>query len=106
MFWVERYINHLFLKIKMEKDKLDLIKKIITLVDTKEGLKKVENAVDEVLRTQWDKEAKDRVSLKNGERIKTNKILTLYLTIYLFKMKYGRGSVTCHALSNLYISWR
>ena len=44
----------------MEKSKLDLIKKIITLVDTKEGLKKVENAVDEVLRTQWDKEAKDR----------------------------------------------
>ena len=44
----------------MEKDKLELIKKIITLVDTKEGLKKVENAVDEVLRTQWDKEEKDR----------------------------------------------
>ena len=44
----------------MEKDKLDLIKKIITLVDTKEGLKKVENAVDEVLRTQRDKEEKDR----------------------------------------------
>ena len=44
----------------MEKDKLNLIKKIITLVDTKEGLKKVENAVDEVLRTQWDKEEKDR----------------------------------------------
>ena len=30
------------------------------MVDTKEGLKKVENAVDEVLRTQWDKEEKDR----------------------------------------------
>lgn len=44
----------------MEKDKLDLIKKIITLVDTKEGLKKIENAVDEVLRTQWNKEEKDR----------------------------------------------
>ena len=44
----------------MEKDKLDLIKKIITLVDTKEGLKKDENAVDEVLRTQWDEEEKDR----------------------------------------------
>ena len=44
----------------MEKDKLDLIKKIITLVDTKEGLKKVYDAVDEVLRTQWDKETKDR----------------------------------------------
>ena len=38
----------------MEKDKLDLIKKIITLVDTKEGLKKVEYAVDEVFRTQWE----------------------------------------------------
>ena len=44
----------------MEKDKLDLIKKIITMVDTKEGLKKVENAVDEVLRTQWDKEAREK----------------------------------------------
>ena len=44
----------------MGKDKLDLIKKIINLVDTKEGLKKVENAVDEVLRTQWDKEEKDK----------------------------------------------
>ena len=44
----------------MEKDKLDLIKKIITLVDTKEGLKKVENEVDEVLRTQWDKDEKDK----------------------------------------------
>ena len=44
----------------MEKDKLDLIKKIITLVDTKEGLKKVENAVDEVLRTQCEEEEKDR----------------------------------------------
>ena len=40
----------------MEKDKLDLIKKIITLVDTKEGLKKIESTVDEVLRTQWNKE--------------------------------------------------
>ena len=44
----------------MEKDKLNLIKKIITLVDTKEGVKKIENAVDEVLRTQWDKEEKDK----------------------------------------------
>ena len=54
----------------MEKDKLDLIKKIITLVDTKEGLKKVENAVDEVLRTQWDKEAKDREEFEKWRKDK------------------------------------
>ena len=57
----------------MEKDKLDLIKKIITLVDTKEGLKKVENAVDEVLRTQWDKEAKDREEFEKWRKDKNNK---------------------------------
>jgi hypothetical protein len=56
----------------MEKDKLDLIKKIITLVDTKEGLKKVENAVDEVLRTQWDKEAKDREEFEKWRKDKNN----------------------------------
>jgi|TARA_A100001388_G_scaffold225969_1_gene177068 predicted transposase YbfD/YdcC len=54
----------------MEKDKLDLIKKIITLVDTKEGLRKVENAVDEVLRTQWDKEAKDREEFEKWRKDK------------------------------------
>ena len=56
----------------MEKDKLNLIKKIITLVDTKEGLKKVENAVDEVLRTQWDKEAKDREEFEKWRKEKNN----------------------------------
>ena len=56
----------------MEKDKLDLIKKIITLVDTKEGLKKVENAVDEVLRTQWDKEEKDRKEFEQWRKDKNN----------------------------------
>ena len=56
----------------MEKDKLDLIKKIITLVDTKEGLKKVENAVDEVLRTQWNKEAKDREEFEKWRKEKNN----------------------------------
>ena len=56
----------------MEKDKLDLIKKIITLVDTKEGLKKVENTVDEVLRTQWIKRRKIKKSLNNGERRKNS----------------------------------
>ena len=52
----------------MEKDKLNLIKKIITLVDTKEGLKKVENAVDEVLRTQWDEEEKDRKEFEKWKK--------------------------------------
>ena len=56
----------------MEKDKLNLIKKIITLVDTKEGLKKVENAVDEVLRTQWDKEAKDREEFEKWRKDRNN----------------------------------
>ena len=56
----------------MEKDKLDLIKKIITLIDTKEGLKKIENAVDEVLRTQWDKEAKDREEFEKWRKDKNN----------------------------------
>ena len=56
----------------MEKDKLYLIKKIITLVDTKEGLKKVENAVDEVLRTQWDKEEKDKKEFEQWRKEKNS----------------------------------
>ena len=56
----------------MEKDKLDLIKKIITLVDTKEGLKKVENAVDEVLRTQWDKEAREKKDIEQWRKEKNS----------------------------------
>ena len=56
----------------MEKDKLNLIKKIITLVDTKKGLKKVENAVDEVLRTQWDKEEKDKKEFEQWRKEKNS----------------------------------
>ena len=56
----------------MEKDKLDLIKKIITLVDTKEGLKKVENAVDEVLRTPWDKEAREKKEFEQWRKEKNS----------------------------------
>ena len=56
----------------MEKDKLDLIKKIITLVDTKEGLKKVENAVDEVLRTQLDKEAREKKEFEQWRKEKNS----------------------------------
>jgi len=56
----------------VEKDKLDLIKKIITLVDTEEGLKKIENAVDEVLRTQWDKEEKDKKEFEQWRKEKNS----------------------------------
>ena len=56
----------------MEKDKLDLIKKIITLVDTKEGLKKIENKVDEILRTQWDKEEKDKKEFEQWRKEKNS----------------------------------
>ena len=56
----------------MEKDKLDLIKKIITLVDTKEGLKKIEDTTMQVLRTQWDKDEKDKVEFEKWRKDKDN----------------------------------
>jgi|TARA_R110002012_G_scaffold140748_1_gene298396 ribosomal protein L32E len=56
----------------MEKDKLDLIKKIITLVDTKEGLKKIEDTTMQVLRTQWDKDEKDKVEFEKWRKDKSN----------------------------------
>ena len=56
----------------MEKDKLDLVKKIITLVDTKEGLKKVDDTVMQVLRTQWDKDEKDKVEFEKWRKDKDN----------------------------------
>ena len=56
----------------MEKDKLDLVKKIITLVDTKEGLKKVDDTVMQVLRTQWDKDEKDKVEFEKWRKDKCN----------------------------------
>jgi ribosomal protein L32E len=56
----------------MEKDKLDLIRKIITLVDTKEGLKKIEDTTMQVLRTQWDKDEKDKVEFEKWRKDKSN----------------------------------
>ena len=56
----------------MEKDKLDLIKKIITLVDTKEGLKKIDDTTMQVLRTQWDKDEKDKVEFEKWRKDKSN----------------------------------
>ena len=56
----------------MEKDKLDLIRKIITLVDTEEGLKKIEDETMQVLRTQWDKDEKDKVEFEKWRKDKSN----------------------------------
>jgi len=56
----------------MEKDKLDLIKKIITLVDTKEGLKKIDDTTMQVLRTQWSKDEKDKVEFEKWRKDKSN----------------------------------
>ena len=56
----------------MEKDKLDLIKKIITLVDTKEGLKKIDDTTMQVLRTQWSKDEKDKVEFEKWRKDKNN----------------------------------
>ena len=44
----------------MEKDKLQLIRTIITLVDTEEGLKQIKDTVTKVLQTQWSKEEEDK----------------------------------------------
>ena len=56
----------------MEKDKLDLIKKIITLVDTKEGLKKIDDTTMQVLRTQWSKDEKDKAEFGKWREDKNN----------------------------------
>ena len=56
----------------MEKDKLDLIKKIITLVDTKEGLKKIDDTTMQVLRTQWSKDEKDKAEFEKWREDKNN----------------------------------
>ena len=55
----------------MEKDKLQLIKTIITLVDTEEGLKQIKDTVTKVLQTQWSKEEEDK---KDFEQCRKEKI--------------------------------
>ena len=57
---------------------MDLIKQIITLVDTEEGLEEIKKKVSEVLSTQWKKRKKTKKSLKNGER-KKSKTQTLLM---------------------------
>jgi hypothetical protein len=54
----------------MEKDKLQLIKTIITLVDTEEGLKQIRDTVTKVLQTQWNKEEEDKKEFEQWRKDK------------------------------------
>ena len=44
----------------MEKDKLDLINKIVVLIDTEDSLKKLKKAMRDILNNQWDEEEKNK----------------------------------------------
>ena len=61
----------------MEKDKLQLIKTIITLVDTEEGLKQIRDTVTEVLQTQWSKEEEDKKEFEQWRKEKNELDLPL-----------------------------
>ena len=54
----------------MEKDKMELIKQIITLVDTENGLKEIKKKVSEVLSTQWKEEEKDKEEFEKWRKEK------------------------------------
>jgi hypothetical protein len=61
----------------MEKDKLQLIKTIITLVDTEEGLKQIKDTVTKVLQTQWSKEEEDKKEFEQWRKEKNELDLPL-----------------------------
>ena len=61
----------------MEKDKLQLIRTIITLVDTKEGLKQIKDTVTKVLQTQWSKEEEDKKEVEQWRKEKNELDLPL-----------------------------
>ena len=61
----------------MEKDKLQLIKTIITLVDTEEGLKQIKDTVTKVLQTQWSKEGEDKKEFEQWRKEKNELDLPL-----------------------------
>jgi len=54
----------------MEKEKMELIKQIITLVDTENGLKEIKKKVSEVLSTQWKEEEKDKEEFEKWRKEK------------------------------------
>ena len=61
----------------MEKDQLQLIKTIITLVDTEEGLKQIRDTVTKVLQTQWSKEEEDKKEFEQWRKEKNELDLPL-----------------------------
>ena len=61
----------------MEKDKLQLIKTIITLVDTEEGLKQIRDTVTKVLQTKWNKEEEDKKEFEQWRKEKNEVDLPL-----------------------------
>tara|TARA_R100001126_G_scaffold66908_1_gene38301 strand:- start:45 stop:230 length:186 start_codon:yes stop_codon:yes gene_type:complete len=61
----------------MEKDKLQLIKTIITLVDTEEGLKQIRDTVTKVLQTQWNKEEEEKKEFEQWRKEKNEVDLPL-----------------------------
>ena len=61
----------------MEKDKFQLIKTIITLVDTEEGLKQIRDTVTKVLQTQWNKEEEDKKEFEQWRKEKNEVDLPL-----------------------------
>ena len=42
----------------MEKDKLDLINKIVVLIDTEDSLEKLKKSMRDILNSQWNEEEK------------------------------------------------
>ena len=61
----------------MEKDKLQLIRTIITLVDTEEGLKQIKDTVTKVLQTQWSKEEEEKKEFEQWRKEKNELDLPL-----------------------------
>ena len=61
----------------MEKDKLQLIKTIITLVDTEEGLKQIKDTVTKVLQTQWSKDEEEKKEFEQWRKEKNELDLPL-----------------------------
>ena len=44
----------------MEKDKLDLINKIVVLIDTEDSLEKLKKSMRDILNRQWNEEEKNK----------------------------------------------
>ena len=44
----------------MEKDKLDLINKIVVLIDTEDSLEKLKKSMRDILNSQWNEEEKNK----------------------------------------------